>query len=59
MTQNGEESKDDATSNPGTADHDEMREWRVALEPSAAPREGSVPSEGKAVGLVGGSGPWW
>ena len=58
MTQNGEESEDDATSDPGTTDRGKMRERRVVLEPLAAPREGFVPLEGKDVGLVGGSGPW-
>ena len=58
MTQNGEESEDDVTSGPGTADRGEMREQRVALEPPVVPRKESVPPKGKAVGLVGGSGPW-
>ena len=59
MTQNGEESEGDVTLDPGIVDRGEMRERWVALEPLASPREGSVPPEGKAVGLVGGFGPWW
>ena len=57
MTQNVEKFDDDATSGLGTADHDEMWEQRVALEPPPTPRREFVPPEGKVVELTGGFGP--
>ena len=59
MTQNVEESGDDVTSGPRTADRGEMWEQPVALEPPPAPQNESVPLEGKVMELARGSRPWW